>query len=114
MPVPAPRMTRRDKWLKPHRPCVQRYFDFCNEVKKANIKIHESCRIVFYMPMPKSWSKKKKDKMHLEPHQVRPDGDNLEKALMDAVFKDDSHIWKVCKEKRWSYEGAIVVEKIIE
>mgnify|MGYP003654086905 CR=1 FL=1 len=118
-PVPAPRMTKQDVWLKPRRPCVARYFAFQDHVALLKIEVSERCRIVFYMPMPKSWSKKKKELMHLQPHQQTPDGDNLEKALLDSVFrdnikfKDDSHIWQVHREKRWSYEGGIAIETII-
>lgn len=114
-PTPKPRMTIRDKWLNPPRPHVQRYWDFKDEVRKANIELPEcNFRVTFYLPMPKSWSKKKKDTMNLEPHQQKPDKDNLEKALLDAIFDDDSHIWDSRVTKRWSYEGGICIERIIE
>lgn len=31
--------------------------------------------------------------MNGKPHQSKPDKDNLERALLDALFEDDAHIW---------------------
>jgi Holliday junction resolvase RusA-like endonuclease len=36
--------------------------------------------------MPESWSKKKKERMNLKPHQQTPDADNLFKAFTDTLF----------------------------
>ena len=110
-PVPKPRMTRRDKWLKPPRPCVARYWEFCDLVKANKIKLPESgSRISFFIPMPKSWSSRKKEDYYGEPHQSRPDLSNLLKALEDCLYKEDSHIWSYASiEKLWGYEGAIWV-----
>lgn len=103
-------MTRRDKWLKPRRPCVSRYFDFRDEVKKAGIVIQESgSHIIFILPMPKSWNAKKKLLWNGKAHQKKPDKDNLEKALLDSIFKDDSHIWDSRVTKVWGYEGMIEI-----
>jgi hypothetical protein len=33
---------------------------------------------------------------------VKPDLDNLVKALGDAVHVDDSHLWSIAAEKRWT------------
>lgn len=60
-PVPKPRMTQSDRWRK--RKCVLKYFAFKDKVRELNIIIPESgSRIVFILPMPDSWSKKKKRK----------------------------------------------------
>jgi len=107
-PTPAPRMTRSDKWKK--RPCVMRYFKFRDAVKAAGIKIPDSgSHIIFIIPMPKSWGKKKKFAMNGKPHQVRPDKDNLEKALLDSIFKEDAHIWDSRVTKVWGYAGMIEI-----
>lgn len=111
-PVAAPRMTQSDKWNK--RPCVTKYHAFKDEVRAKRVKVSERCRIIFFVPMPKSWSKKKKDAMHMMPHEQTPDIDNLQKALFDAVYDDDKHIWHVDAQKRWSYEGGIAIETILE
>ncbi len=67
--------------------------------------------IVFIMPMPKSWSKKKKKAMDGQPHQQVSDLDNMLKALLDSLFQDDSHIWDIRATKLWGYSGKIIVWK---
>ena len=62
------------------------------------------------MPIPKSWSKKKRQETYHTkvPHIKKPDSDNLEKMLFDCmngiVWKDDCQVWRVFKEKRYSVE----------
>lgn len=109
-PVPKPRMTQRDKWRK--RPCVMRYRAFCDKVRLLRVKLPQPCRIVFYLPVPRSWSDKKIHLMCGEPHRSKPDLDNLVKALADAVCKDDSHLWHISAEKRWSLVPCIEVEAL--
>lgn len=105
-PVPKPRMTQRDKWAK--RPCVLRYHAFKDECKLKGLKYEVGQSITFVMPMPQSWSKKKKADMCGAPHTQKPDIDNLLKALFDAVYSEDSHIHEVGRiKKRWDYDGAI-------
>jgi len=107
-PCPAPRMTKSDKWKQ--RPRVMRYFAFRDHVKVLRIHIPEYCLIRFWVPMPASWSAKKKALHVGKPHLVKPDVDNLSKALFDSVYQSDAHIWKLNAEKVWSYEGAIEIE----
>ncbi len=104
-------MTRRDKWQKPRRPEVQRYFDFKEKVFFNNIQIKESgTAIIFVLPMPKSWSNKKKQEMEGTPHLQKPDTSNLLKAIEDAVFDDDSRIWNYNGlTKIWGYTGQIII-----
>ena len=106
-PVPKPRMTRRDKWQK--RPCVERYWRFKDECRLWHVELPEAgASIIFMMPMPKSWSKKKREKMLLWPHQQKPDLSNLLKALEDALYSDDSKIYRYERvAKYWAEEGAI-------
>lgn len=51
----------------------------------------------FYMPIPKSWSKKERSYMIGRPHVKKPDLDNLIKLVKDAgngiLWEDDSLIW---------------------
>ena len=108
-PVPKPRQTRSDKWKV--RPNVARYRAFCDEVRLRKVTLPESgYHVIFVLPMPKSWSKKKKAEMDGKPHQQTPDKDNLEKALLDALFQDDSHIWDGRVTKRWGQEGQIIID----
>lgn len=112
-PIPKPRMTSCDRWKK--RPPVLRYFAFKDEVKLKKVIVPLShYHITFIIPMPKSWSKKKKAAMQGKPHQQKPDKDNLEKALLDAVFEEDSLVWDGRVTKLWGEKGQIKVETIDE
>ena len=108
LPVPKPRMTRSDKWKK--RDCVLRYRAFCDEVRLRGVELPESgSHVIFVLPMPKSWSKKKREIYNGQAHQQKPDKDNLEKALLDALFSDDCHIWDSRVSKVWGETGEIWV-----
>jgi hypothetical protein len=73
-PVPKPRQTRQDRWKK--RPSVVRYRDFADECRRLGIHVPESgCTVRFGLPMPKSWSKKKRQGMNGRAHQQTPDVD---------------------------------------
>lgn len=61
------------------------------------------------VPMPKSWSKAKREQYVGQPHQQKPDKDNLEKALLDAVFDEDSHVWDGRVTKIWGETGQIII-----
>ncbi len=109
-PVPKPRQTRADKWQK--RPAVIRYRAFADELRYKAGKIdlnHHS--LTFGLPMPKSWSEKKKQAMDGQPHTQKPDLDNLLKAVGDALNTDDSGIHTLDKIKKvWSRNGYILFE----
>ena len=107
-PVPAPRMTRRDKWAK--RPCVMRYFAFRDKVRALGVELQSPCKITFYIEMPDTWSKKKRAAFNGKPHMNKPDLDNCIKALFDSVFSDDAHMWSFSAEKYWSERPSITVE----
>lgn len=109
-PVPAPRMTRSDKWRTPRRPCVQRYFDYRDTLQRAigDLPIvPDELHCVFHVAMPESWSKKKRAEMSGKPHRTRPDRDNMDKAISDALFLEDGGVWKGSQEKRWSEQGRV-------
>jgi Holliday junction resolvase RusA-like endonuclease len=61
------------------------------------------------MPMPDSWTAKKKAAMNQKPHQQTPDVDNLTKSLMDSIFGQDCAVWDIRATKVWGYEGAIEI-----
>ena len=110
-PVPKPRMPQADKWKK--RPPVLKYFAFKDEVKLNKITLPEShYHITFILPMPKSWSKTKRSEMNGKPHQQKPDKDNLEKALLDAIFDDDSRVWDGRVTKVWGKRGQIIIQEV--
>lgn len=112
VPVAKPRQTRRDKWLK--RPCVVRYRAYKDALtilaKKAGYTLGDTVQITFVLPMPESWPEKKRRDMAGKAHQAKPDIDNLLKAFMDALSKNDSyvHSLKDCS-KVWGEKGKIIV-----
>jgi Holliday junction resolvase RusA-like endonuclease len=102
-------MTQADKWKK--RPAVLRYRAFCDECRlRMQGIVLDGARIIFHVPMPESWSKKKKVRMNTRPHRCRPDLDNFCKGIFDALNAEDSHIADVCLSKRWAYQGGIEIE----
>ena len=97
-PMPAPRQVKSDRW-KP-REMVVAYRQFRDECLSFGMQLPDEPRLLFAMPMPASWSDAKKRRMEGQPHQVKPDLDNLIKAVLDAVEKRDQKIaslqaWKV-------------------
>lgn len=109
-PVPKPRMVRSDSWRK--RPCVLKYWAFKDGCLLKKVKLYPSMKIIFWLPMPKSWSKKKRAEMLGKPHQSRPDIDNLLKSILD-LLEDDSHIWDIYVRKLWGDAGSIEIYEIL-
>ena len=111
IPLGKPRMTQRDRWKK--RPVVTRYHEYADrlreEADKQNFLLGEKVEINFFIPVPKSWSKKKKSANLGRPHKQRPDLDNLIKAVQDILMKEDSTIWNIKAEKKWGPCGAIYI-----
>lgn len=111
-PVAKPRMTQRDKWAK--REVVQQYYAFKDNlrvmVRYAGYQLGDQVRLIFLLPMPQSWSKKKREDMNGKPHQQKPDVDNLCKSFLDSLTDDDSNVWNIAASKLWAEEGAILVE----
>lgn len=106
--VPKPRMTVSDRWKK--RPAVMRYWEYKDKVRKLGIEYKVGHDIIYTLAMPKSWSKKKKEEMNGKPHEQKPDIDNLQKALFDAIFDEDKHIHLVGKQRKiWGYESSIEI-----
>lgn len=112
VPVSAPRQGRRDSW-KPS-PHVLRYRAFRDLVAAYKVEIPDAgAHLIFLLPMPASWSKKKRAAQLLEPHLQKPDADNLAKALIDAVYRDrdDSHVWDYRATKLWAPVGGVIVSR---
>lgn len=92
------------------RNTIKRYFDYkrdlYEEAKKKKFEIPPNgAWFKFYIPMPKSWSKKKKRELCFEPCPSKPDCDNLCKGLFDALLpKRDELITDYRASKFW-YDG---------
>ena len=72
--------------------------------------------ITFFIPVPKSWSAKKKKQYHGTLHQSTPDIDNLVKATFDSLTSEDKFIGHIgCLCKRWvNFEVGWIEFDIIE
>lgn len=113
-PVSKPRMTQRDKWLKPARKPVAEYYVFkrCLEAFSLRDKyvVTNCLSLIFVIPMPASWSQKKRHSMNGQPHTVKPDLDNLIKAFKDSLCENDSHIHTYDQMRKvWGTSGAIII-----
>lgn len=110
-PIGKPRMTQRDRWAK--RKCVVNYFKYCDALRSYVVEnameLTPTLDITFYIEMPKSWSKKKREAMYMQPHQSKPDLDNLVKAYCDALYDDDAGVYAIRCAKYWSDENEIKV-----
>ena len=121
-PFAKPRMTQRDRWAK--RQIVIDYFAFRDTVKQEikrllalqnnnDKKSWEELDICFFIPMPKSWSKKKRSAMAGTPHKQRPDLDNYIKGLLDALLEEDCKVWRLSARKIWvDTKGCITINRV--
>lgn len=112
-PIGKPRMTQRDKWLNPPREAILKYrlskqaMEAYAMMTKFSLKDKLEC--VFHLPMPESWSNKKKERMALTPHQSKPDLDNILKFVMDTLLpQSDSNVHTIVAKKIWDFEGKII------
>ena len=102
-PMGKPRMTQRDKWAK--RKCVTKYHSFRDEFRfcLGHYTIDNPSHISWtaYFPIPNSWSAGRRRQMLGEPHRQKPDRDNVDKAILDALLSDDSIVSDGTLRKRW-------------
>ncbi len=115
IPVPKPRMTQRDKWQK--RNCVMAYRAWADRLrteatgspKKYLDGSYNRISVFVFLPIPPSYSRAKRLRMQGTPHDKRPDADNILKAVLDALFENDSVVYQVEIAKYWSVEPEIEI-----
>ena len=115
-PIAKPRMVRSDKWKK--RKAVTRYWKYSDTLNRLAFENHmpplpvRIRSLFFFLPIPTSWTKVKKQKYINLEHTVRPDLDNLVKAFQDCLCQDDSHIAVISHGlgKFWSEKPRIEIE----
>ncbi len=106
-PMPKPRMVRSDKWKK--RPIVQRYWEYKRKLQSIarvmDFTLPDAFTMDFHIATKdeKRWGK---------PHQFRPDKDNLEKGVYDALKKNDETIWDSHVRKFWAGQGTIIIRTL--
>ena len=116
LPVAKPRQTVSDRWKK--RPCVVRYRAFADKLRllavKQNFTLENGLAYEFHLPMPSSWSQKKKEMKLGQLHDQKPDLDNLLKALWDSLAKEDKTIALIGQVKKiWALTPKIIITKKI-
>lgn len=104
---------RANKWLLKRRRML-RYFNYKLAIQtiaklERFIMPKTEAWVKFYIPMPQSWSKKKKLAMCFTPHESTPDTDNLMKAFKDALMIQDKDISDSRESKFW-YDGTGHIE----
>jgi len=109
-PQPQPRINYKGRFTAR----AKRYYQYCEDLKKEALINHyhvgECLNITFYLPMPKSWSQKKKALMDQQPHRQKPDLSNLVKAFEDALLKEDCQIHTYQEiDKMWGKTGMIII-----
>lgn len=116
-PIGCVRMTQRGKWVNTY---AIRYLNYKRYIKN---KLLEQCKepfegavrvdVTFIMPVPDSWSEKKKREHIGLPVTVKSDIDNLVKGLLDSangiIWKDDRYVTDLAARKRYGYDGQILI-----
>jgi Holliday junction resolvase RusA-like endonuclease len=119
IPMGAVRCNRSVAWAA--TPTQKRYYEWKKNLLAEATKqlgrvpaAPDELNFVAYIPMPDSWSKTKKAAMSGMPHRQKPDRDNIDKAICDALFPDDKRIWGGQQRKVWCKygEGRIDLELI--
>lgn len=93
---------------------IKKYFDYKRALKEQAerqnfIMPKKNGWVRFYLPMPPSWSDKKKSRMCFELHESKPDADNLIKSLKDSLLSKDQTIADYRGSKFW-YSGVGHIE----
>lgn len=120
-PMGAVRMTGRGKFVNKNAQRYLAYKDFIKLHAQKQMKgqqLYEGAivvEIIFTMPIPKSWSKKKqKEAVVSMVHTKKPDIDNLVKGVFDALNKtawnDDNQVSMVGASKKYGEEPGIAVK----
>jgi len=122
-PIPAsrPRVTRWGTYYG------KRYSNFKKEMKeRTSYESRENLKntviwieglifadMTFFIPMARSWSKKKKSLKNGQYCDNNADLDNYEKAILDSLngiyFKDDRQIVSQKSQKIWADKGKIKI-----
>ena len=102
-PCAKPRMTRRDKWQR--RACVLRYRSWADHARalfglsgKMTLTRPTFLYVTAYFEIPKS----RKKLTASDNHTVKPDADNVLKAVCDALFENDQFVISAHVMKQWA------------
>lgn len=102
-PVGKPRMTRRDKWLKPPRPCVAAYRQWADDARASAGRVPPAA--VITQITVTAWFKIPASRTDVLPGDVyrqKPDGDNILKSVCDALWKSDEALGGMAVYRYWT------------
>ena len=72
------------------------------EAKRVGLELPEQGAFIkFFIPIPKSWRKFKRESMHFKLHKSRGDIDNYIKGFFDGLFTEDKNISHFETAKFW-------------
>ena len=117
IPTARPRVTRFKGTYDPRakeKKLAQKIVasQWCRELFQKPISLD----LKFLMPIPKTFSKKKRAQLIGSPHVKKPDTDNLIKFIMDSmsgiVFKDDSCVYNLKATKLYSETPKTIIKVI--
>lgn len=90
---------------------MRRYSAYRDELRAlwavADLALPEAgLQLAFFLPMFKSWSDKRRREHLGMPHRRKPDTDNLVKAFIDALVREDSMVWHLGEPAKYWADGA--------
>lgn len=90
---------------------LSRWLAYSDEVKIRGVRLelNRYYHLMFILPMPRSWSQRKRAEMVNRKHQAKPDKDNLEKGLLDILHGEDCGAWDGRVTKVWGEDPFIVI-----
>ncbi len=107
-PMGKVRMSQRDKWAK--RPVVVRYRAYHDQLRAMGVTLEPGDEVHFHIQMPKSWNPGKRKLHEAQPHQQKPDLDNLLGGLLDGVLAEDKTFWSFGPtSKRWTTKPSSII-----
>jgi len=111
IPMGYVRRTRADAWKG--REVVKKYYAYKDTLgyvlNRMEYKQGNNLHIAFLLPIPNSISKKKYKEYNLSLHNKKPDIDNLVKAFLDTVCKQDNFISRINCVKLYSTNPKIII-----
>lgn len=102
-PMSAPRMTKASAKFR-----GAKYFAWREEfqymLNLTDFAPGGVLTMIFHIPIPrtKSWPESRRMEMAYQPHELKPDTDNLEKAVLDALFSEDCKVYHTDPSKYWA------------
>ena len=108
VPQSKPRLTHQGRFSQ----TAKRYYAYCDALRAlATAQRYtpgETLSLTFVLPMPASWTKTQRRARNGQPHQQKPDLDNLIKAFKDALYQNDAIVYAYgMMQKMWGETGYI-------